>query len=269
MMGKHYPQRSKLFFTPGCKNKLFNAVKLGILTWQSTRVNLKWSLWFLAFSVYSCFLAKTLAVVSFSLLRASSVRLFLLKQASLWAPSAMGCVFSTCPLRIINRRYSRTQQSCLFGIKQPCSHSKSSCLSLRAICCCSAATWSRWWQNSPWWPTRPATSISTRAGENQSDCFCVVIAVSPTYLLILLACSIRFSVARGKEGIIDFVRGTELKVTKGKRGHLLVVSQQLLWYHVGSLQTVRGVLICESSDQLTVFTPQTAPRITTTWRNGG
>uniref|UniRef100_A0A7N8WJ10 Myosin Ic, paralog a n=1 Tax=Mastacembelus armatus TaxID=205130 RepID=A0A7N8WJ10_9TELE len=39
--------------------------------------------------------------------------------------------------------------------------------------------------------------------------------------------SIRFSMARGKEGIIDFVRGSELKVAKGKRGHLLVVSQQL------------------------------------------
>uniref|UniRef100_A0A3Q3WT62 Myosin Ic, paralog b n=1 Tax=Mola mola TaxID=94237 RepID=A0A3Q3WT62_MOLML len=37
--------------------------------------------------------------------------------------------------------------------------------------------------------------------------------------------SIRFSVARGKEGIVDFVRGSELKVTKGKQGHLLVVSQ--------------------------------------------
>uniref|UniRef100_A0A7N8WN41 Myosin Ic, paralog a n=1 Tax=Mastacembelus armatus TaxID=205130 RepID=A0A7N8WN41_9TELE len=32
--------------------------------------------------------------------------------------------------------------------------------------------------------------------------------------------SIRFSMARGKEGIIDFVRGSELKVAKGKRGHL-------------------------------------------------
>uniref|UniRef100_A0A671Y0H4 Myosin Ic, paralog a n=1 Tax=Sparus aurata TaxID=8175 RepID=A0A671Y0H4_SPAAU len=40
--------------------------------------------------------------------------------------------------------------------------------------------------------------------------------------------SIRFAVARGKEGIIDFVRGSELKVAKGKRGHLLVVSQSLL-----------------------------------------
>uniref|UniRef100_A0A8C4IMM1 Myosin-Ic n=1 Tax=Dicentrarchus labrax TaxID=13489 RepID=A0A8C4IMM1_DICLA len=38
--------------------------------------------------------------------------------------------------------------------------------------------------------------------------------------------SIRFAVARGKEGIIDFVRGSELKVAKGKRGHLLVVSQR-------------------------------------------
>uniref|UniRef100_A0A3Q1CC80 Myosin motor domain-containing protein n=1 Tax=Amphiprion ocellaris TaxID=80972 RepID=A0A3Q1CC80_AMPOC len=39
--------------------------------------------------------------------------------------------------------------------------------------------------------------------------------------------SIRFTVARGKEGIIDFIRGSELKVAKGKRGHLLVVSQRL------------------------------------------
>ncbi|XP_029028817.1 unconventional myosin-Ic isoform X2 [Betta splendens] len=39
--------------------------------------------------------------------------------------------------------------------------------------------------------------------------------------------SIRFTVARGKEGIIDFVRGTELKVAKGKRGHLLVTAPQL------------------------------------------
>ncbi|XP_026183863.1 unconventional myosin-Ic isoform X1 [Mastacembelus armatus] len=36
--------------------------------------------------------------------------------------------------------------------------------------------------------------------------------------------SIRFSMARGKEGIIDFVRGSELKVAKGKRGHLLVTA---------------------------------------------
>ncbi|XP_022066212.1 unconventional myosin-Ic isoform X1 [Acanthochromis polyacanthus] len=36
--------------------------------------------------------------------------------------------------------------------------------------------------------------------------------------------SIRFTVARGKEGIIDFIRGSELKVAKGKRGHLLVTA---------------------------------------------
>lgn len=53
---------------------------------------------------------------------------------------------------------------------------------------------------------------------------------------VCVACSIRFAVARGKEGIIDFVRGSELKVAKGKRGHLLVVSQQLFWCHVWSLQ---------------------------------
>uniref|UniRef100_A0A7N8X8E9 Myosin Ic, paralog a n=1 Tax=Mastacembelus armatus TaxID=205130 RepID=A0A7N8X8E9_9TELE len=80
--------------------------------------------------------------------------------------------------------------------------------------------------------------------------------------------SIRFSMARGKEGIIDFVRGSELKVAKGKRGHLLVVSQQLSRCHVGSLQGGEGVLLlktfqpadCVQSD----FTPQTAPRNSTT-----
>lgn len=36
--------------------------------------------------------------------------------------------------------------------------------------------------------------------------------------------SIRFAVARSREGIIDFVRGSELKVTKGRRGHLLVTA---------------------------------------------
>ncbi|KAK1883241.1 Unconventional myosin-Ic [Dissostichus eleginoides] len=39
--------------------------------------------------------------------------------------------------------------------------------------------------------------------------------------------SIRFVVARGKEGFIDFIRGSELKVAKGKRGHLLVTAPQI------------------------------------------
>ncbi|CAJ1064185.1 unconventional myosin-Ic [Xyrichtys novacula] len=39
--------------------------------------------------------------------------------------------------------------------------------------------------------------------------------------------SIKFAVSRGKEGIIDFVRGSELKVTKGKRGHLLVTAPRI------------------------------------------
>uniref|UniRef100_A0A4W5JGK6 Myosin Ic, paralog a n=1 Tax=Hucho hucho TaxID=62062 RepID=A0A4W5JGK6_9TELE len=38
--------------------------------------------------------------------------------------------------------------------------------------------------------------------------------------------SIKFAVARGKEGVIDFTSGPELKVVKGKKGHLLVVSQE-------------------------------------------
>ena len=55
-----------------------------------------------------------------------------------------------------------------------------------------------------------------------------------------VACSIKFAVARGKEGIIDFVRGSELKVAKGKRGHLLVVSQQLYWCHVFHVLSLQG-----------------------------
>ncbi|XP_068186480.1 unconventional myosin-Ic-like [Antennarius striatus] len=39
--------------------------------------------------------------------------------------------------------------------------------------------------------------------------------------------SIKFTVARGKQGVIDFVRGSELKVSKGKRGHLLVTSPRI------------------------------------------
>uniref|UniRef100_A0A3P9LMT0 Myosin Ic, paralog a n=2 Tax=Oryzias latipes TaxID=8090 RepID=A0A3P9LMT0_ORYLA len=39
--------------------------------------------------------------------------------------------------------------------------------------------------------------------------------------------SIRFAVARNKEGIIDFIRGSELKVGKGKRGHLLVAAPRI------------------------------------------
>ncbi|KAM4726372.1 unconventional myosin-Ic-like isoform 2-T2 [Anableps anableps] len=39
--------------------------------------------------------------------------------------------------------------------------------------------------------------------------------------------SIRFAVSRTKEGIIDFIRGSELKVAKGKRGHLLVTAPQI------------------------------------------
>ncbi|XP_017291366.1 unconventional myosin-Ic-like isoform X2 [Kryptolebias marmoratus] len=39
--------------------------------------------------------------------------------------------------------------------------------------------------------------------------------------------SIRFAITRSKEGIIDFIRGSELKVAKGKRGHLLVTTPQI------------------------------------------
>lgn len=76
-----------------------------------------------------------------------------------------------------------------------------------------------------------------------------------SFVTSCVAYSIRFAVARGKEGIIDFVRGSELKVAKGKRGHLLVVSQQLFWCHVGNLQG--GFLFSfwyeKHFNQLTVF----------------
>ncbi|XP_059913630.1 unconventional myosin-Ic-like [Gadus macrocephalus] len=39
--------------------------------------------------------------------------------------------------------------------------------------------------------------------------------------------SIRFSAARSKEGVVDFTRGAELKVAKGKHGHLLVTARQV------------------------------------------
>lgn len=50
--------------------------------------------------------------------------------------------------------------------------------------------------------------------------------------------------ARGKEGIIDFIRGSELKVAKGKRGHLLVVSHQV---RLMSCMQPAGKCVCEAS----------------------
>lgn len=35
--------------------------------------------------------------------------------------------------------------------------------------------------------------------------------------------SIRFAIARGKEGVIDFTSGSDLRVVKTKNGHLSVV----------------------------------------------
>ncbi|XP_055082304.1 unconventional myosin-Ic-like isoform X2 [Periophthalmus magnuspinnatus] len=39
--------------------------------------------------------------------------------------------------------------------------------------------------------------------------------------------SIRFVIARGREGFVDFTRGSELSVVKGKRGHLLVTAPNI------------------------------------------
>ncbi|MED6259184.1 Unconventional myosin-Ic, partial [Ataeniobius toweri] len=53
-----------------------------------------------------------------------------------------------------------------------------------------------------------------------------MMASKTNYVNISLG-SIRFAVSRTKEGIIDFIRGSELKVAKGKRGHLLVTTPQI------------------------------------------
>lgn len=39
--------------------------------------------------------------------------------------------------------------------------------------------------------------------------------------------SIRFAVARGKEGVVDFTSGSELRVAKGKNGHMQVTAPQI------------------------------------------
>uniref|UniRef100_A0A3B5LJX6 Myosin motor domain-containing protein n=1 Tax=Xiphophorus couchianus TaxID=32473 RepID=A0A3B5LJX6_9TELE len=56
---------------------------------------------------------------------------------------------------------------------------------------------------------------------------------------------IRFTVSRTKEGIIDFLRGSELKVAKGKRGHLLVVSQRLFSGHAERLRGRESLFLYE------------------------
>lgn len=52
--------------------------------------------------------------------------------------------------------------------------------------------------------------------------------------------------ARSREGIIDFVRGSELKVTKGRRGHLLVVSESVL-VQVSRVEGGRLFLKCKKN----------------------
>ncbi|XP_067084920.1 unconventional myosin-Ic isoform X1 [Osmerus mordax] len=39
--------------------------------------------------------------------------------------------------------------------------------------------------------------------------------------------SIRFAVARGREGVVDFTSGSDLRVAKGKKGHLVVTAPQI------------------------------------------
>lgn len=82
---------------------------------------------------------------------------------------------------------------------------------------------------------------------------------TPAVLILLsclCSCSIRFAVARAKEGIIDFVRGSELKVAKGKRGHLLVVSHHMCLMSCVQPAGREGLFFFKYSkhcSQLTVF----------------
>ena len=68
---------------------------------------------------------------------------------------------------------------------------------------------------------------------------CVLINTVDIYIFVVCVLSIRFSAARSKEGVVDFTRGPELKVTKGKHGHLLVVRRG----EEGETVVVRGILV--------------------------
>lgn len=174
------------------------------------------------------------------------------EQVSLWAPSAMGCLLCTCPVRTISKRWEETQQTWLVTA-QTLAATKYSCVPCQGdvVLHCShvielvtklamMANKVSYVNISPGrWGTSGCSSIVTVPAQQYSSPYHVLLFVTSC-----AATSIRFAVARGKEGIIDFVRGSELKVAKGKQGHLLVVSQRLYWCHVWSLQGGRVFFLC-------------------------
>lgn len=123
----------------------------------------------------------------------------------------------------------------------------------RVMLSCRATTWLRHWQKQLFWPTKSTTSTSTRAGEwhqgPASSCTPskwtqptsakapehICCSSVSTQLLESPTCSpglfspfalhsIKFTAGQGKEGIIDFISGSELLIAKAKNGHLTVVS---------------------------------------------
>lgn len=56
--------------------------------------------------------------------------------------------------------------------------------------------------------------------------------------------SIKFDVAQGKEGIIDFTSGSELLVAKAKNGHLSVVNIYPSIYHSAFIYPAEHTKIC-------------------------
>uniref|UniRef100_A0A8B9BZ96 Unconventional myosin-Ic n=1 Tax=Anser brachyrhynchus TaxID=132585 RepID=A0A8B9BZ96_9AVES len=69
----------------------------------------------------------------------------------------------------------------------------------------------------------PRLFINTRLGDSRPR---VELHTHPhsSSLLSVSRCSIKFTVGQGKEGIIDFISGSELLIAKAKNGHLTVVS---------------------------------------------
>lgn len=161
-------------------------------------------------------------------------------------------------MRTISRRYSKAQQWWLFTSARPCSHSKSSCAPPSGWCGTALRPCDR---------AGDKTSHDGQQGElrqhqpgqvrpSPTASLWWSLATQQNWRAIpsVICYSITFAVARGKEGIIDFVRGSELKVAKGKRGHLLVVSQWPFVCHVWSSQgDFWNVLYSKHFGHLTLF----------------
>lgn len=48
------------------------------------------------------------------------------------------------------------------------------------------------------------------------------------YIIVLVACSVRFDIQPGREGFVDFKSGQESMVYRAKNGHLMVVSVEVI-----------------------------------------